>query len=206
METKMNKQQSKKISRRNEQGSVIAESAASLTIIVPYFVLMIMVAVEIMSFAMLKNTLNESARLAARNCAMAYHWPPYGSSQVPVGTANSPDAQGDTVAPPTTSAGEGTPSPAISGTDGSSSTSGQPRTANEAFSRIRVNGVVTANSQFKAVYKPASVNSSSSPQYQIGHVTVTVTTRGVSFPSLDPLNLRAIFPNLTVSSSATYSL
>jgi hypothetical protein len=93
------------------------------------------------------------------------------------------------------------------GTDpGVVSGSGQPTTPNDAFSRVRVANIITSNTQFSAVYIPASVNNTASPQYQTGHVTVTVASKNGIFPLPDPLNLQAFMKNMKITATSTYSL
>lgn len=190
---------------RSSRGSAIADFAAAMCIIIPLTLTLIGAIVEVHSFILVKVSLDDAARVAARNCAMAYHWPPYNLRQTVTGTAYSPDAQGDTVAPPTTSGSLPASSPAVIGTSGGL-TVGQPQCANDAFGRVRVGNIVIKNSQFSAVYTPASVNDTSNPQNQIGHVTVTVTSLPGMGPMPDPLGLRKMAPNFTLTSSSTYSL
>lgn len=192
--------------QRNAKGAIIAEGAASTLMIIPFVMVLIAVIIEMASLVLIKQAVTEAARVAARNCALAYHWPPYGSTSQPTGASGSPDAQGDKVAPPMTSASAPT-GVNVTGTSGASRTSSaQPITANDAFARVRYTSIVTNNTQFKAVYTPASVNASAQPENQIGHVTVTVTSNPGIFPLPDPLKLGQMFPNLRLTSSSTYSL
>lgn len=192
---------------RRNSGSALTDFAAAMAVLIPLSILMVSAVVEVHTFILIKLTLDDAARIGARNCAMAYHWPPYGNRQAISGTPGSPDAQGDTVAPPTTSASAPIPSQKVTGTDGGSgNTVGQPRCANDAWKRIRVSNIVNSNTQFSAIYYPASVNSTENPQHQIGHVTVTVS----SLPGLgampDPLGLRKAMPTMKIESSSTFSL
>lgn len=192
---------------RTQTGVNLIEGVASMVLVLPMVLTLIAVVIEVNSFLLIKNVLDDAARVAARNCAMAYHWPAYGVAQAPVGTAYSPDAQGDTVDPPTTAGADPSPSPSVQGTYGGTATSGfQPQTANDAFARVRMANIVTSNTQFTAVYTPASVNDLTNPAYQTGHVTVTVTSQPGIFPTPDPLNLKNLMPTLKISSSSTYSL
>lgn len=192
--------------QRNANGSIIAEGAASTLMIIPFVMVLIAVIVEMASLVLIKQAVTEAARVAARNCALAYHWPPYGTNSQPTGASGSPDAQGDKVAPPMTSAAAPV-AVTVNGTSGGARTSNaQPVTANYAFSRVRYTSIVTDNAQFKAVYTPASVNASAQPENQLGHVTVTVTSNPDISPLPDPLKLGQIFPGLRLMSSSTYSL
>ena len=185
----------------------MVEGIAAITLILPAFMIMVAVVIEINSVLLLKATLDDAARSAARGCALAYHWPPVGVSQVPTGTLYSPDAQGDTVAPATTSGTTPTTSPTVLGTSGAAATSSlQPTTANDAWARIRVANMITNNTQFSATYTPASVNNTAQPQYQTGHVTVTVSSKVANFPNPDPLQLKNLIPNYVITSTSTYSL
>lgn len=193
--------------RRSASGSALTDFAAALAVLFPLCILLVAAVVEVHSFVLIKLTLDDASRLAARNCAMAYHWPPYGYRQTITGTPGSADAQGDTVAPPTTSASAPTPSGPVLGSDsGSSNVVGQPHCANDAWKRIRVANIVTSNTQFSAVYYPASVNANENPQYQIGHVTVTVSSATGLGAMPDPLGLRKVMPNFKIQSTSTYSL
>ena len=192
---------------RKCNGNQMVEGTAALALVLPAFLVMIAVIVECSSFLLVKNGLDEAARTAARNCALAYHWPPYGVAQAPVGTLYSPSAQGDTVAPASTSAVTPVASPPVVGTDpGAVSSSGQPMTANDAFSRVRIANIISSNAQFSAVYIPAAVNDTAAPQYQTGHVVVTATSINGIFPLPDPLNLQKLIPNFKIQASSTYSL
>ena len=192
---------------RTQTGSNLVEGVASMVLVLPMVLTLVAVVIEVNSFLLIKNVLDDAARVAARNCAMAYHWPAYGVAQAPSGTAYSPDAQGDTVAPPTTAGSDPSASPKVSGTAGGAATSGiQPQSANDAFARVRMTNIVTSNAQFSAIYTPASVNDLSNPAFQTGHVTVTVSSKPGVFPTPDVLNLKNLMPTLVITSSSTYSL
>jgi hypothetical protein len=134
---------------------------------------------------------------------MAYHYPPYGSGAVATGTVGSPNAQGQTVAPSTGSTTTTSTVTVVGTTSGGSVYAGQPKSPNDAWARIRLGSIIVSNAQFTAVYTPASVNSTAN---QNGTVTVTVKSVNGIFGDGDPLHFKALLPNGTISSSATYNL
>ena len=143
------------------------------------------------------NALSESARQAARGCAIAYGAPASGS----IGTA---DSQGPNVAPSQPAAVYTTPTPyVVTGTTGSVSAS-PPKSPNQAFGNIRAGDIVTDNSQFTATYSPPAPNNQD-PSYSIGRVMVTVTYNG-PYPRPDPLGLGSLLSNFKVQQSYSYTL
>ena len=188
-------QQSHHAHRSN--GTAMAETAAAITILVPIVFVLIYAVWEACFYLFIVNALAESARQAARGCAIAYGAPASGS----IGTA---DSQGPNAAPSQPSAVYTAPTTyTLTGTSGSAAAK-PPMTPNQAFGNIRAGDIVTSNSQFVAVYSPPAPNNQD-PSYAIGRVCVIVTYNG-DFPRPDPLGLAAMITKYKIQQSYTYTL
>lgn len=181
---------------KRDCGVAITELAAACAYLIPLIFLLLYAVWEASLYFYIKTALTECARVAARNCAIAYGADANGSFA-------SPDSRGSNVAPPQPSAVFSNPTSIV--IQGSSSDPTTPATSpNQVFTNIRMANVVTSNSQFTATYTAPAPNNQD-PAYAIGRVTVVVTYNG-SFPSPDPLGLASRFPQTKPTATATYAL